>query len=309
MIDIISPVVDMGLVILALLFVASGLVFALRHVYPEKDFSELSARVRAWWAIAAIFFVVLMLNAKIAIGFFAILSFYALKEYLTLLKTRRADHRALLFGFAAVPLHYYWIAIGWYGVFIIFIPVYVFLCLPVILALAKETRGFIASASQIQWGLMAFVFGLSHLAFLLIQPVERSDGRSLLLFLVLIVQMSDVLQYGWGKTLGRRRILPAISPNKTWEGFLGGIASAIGLSLLVRFLTPFSMIETVLVSLLITLAGFFGGAVMSAIKRDLGAKDFGASIPGHGGVVDRLDSLCYAAPVFFHYVRYFHSIA
>jgi len=177
-----------------------------------------------------------------------------------------------------------------------------FLILPMQLVLSKETKGFVASASQIQWGLMAFVFGLSHLGFLLVFPfkVDPSvNGRTLLLFLVFVVEISDVLQYIWGRTLGRRKIIPAVSPNKTWEGFLGGVASAIGMSLLVRFLTPFSFKETAAVALLITIAGFFGGAVMSAVKRDFGVKDFGGIIPGHGGMLDRVDSLCYAAPIFF----------
>jgi phosphatidate cytidylyltransferase len=127
------------------------------------------------------------------------------------------------------------------------------------------------------------------------------------LFLVFVVEMSDVLQYIWGKTLGRHKIIPAVSPNKTWEGFIGGIASAMLLSLAIRFLTPFSIKETLLVSFLITVAGFCGGAVMSAVKRDFGVKDFGSMIPGHGGMLDRVDSLCYAAPIFFHYVRYFYT--
>jgi phosphatidate cytidylyltransferase len=135
---------------------------------------------------------------------------------------------------------------------------------------------------------------------------SAADGRSLVLFLVFVTEMSDVLQYVWGKLFGRHRILPAISPHKTWEGFVGGIASAVLLSLAVRFLTPFSPLETLGVSLLVTVVGFFGGAVMSAIKRDFGVKDFGALIPGHGGMLDRVDSLCYAAPVFFHFVRYVH---
>jgi phosphatidate cytidylyltransferase len=147
------------------------------------------------------------------------------------------------------------------------------------------------------------VFGLSHMAMLLTLP----GGRTLLLFLVFVTEMSDVLQYVWGKTLGRHKIIPAVSPNKTWEGFLGGIASATLASLLVRFLTPFSVGECLGVALLITLAGFAGGAVMSAVKRDFGVKDFGGIIPGHGGMLDRVDSLCYAAPIFFHYVRYFHG--
>jgi phosphatidate cytidylyltransferase len=156
---------------------------------------------------------------------------------------------------------------------------------------------------------MAFVFGLSHLAMLLTLPAidnSSANGRTLLLFLVFVVEMSDVLQFVWGKTLGRHKILPTVSPNKTWEGFLGGIITTSLAALLIRFLTPFTPLETVGVALLLTVAGFFGGAVMSAVKRDFGVKDFGGLIPGHGGMLDRVDSLCYAAPVFFHYLRYFH---
>jgi phosphatidate cytidylyltransferase len=302
-----SPIAQMGLIILAILVVASLIVLALRQLQPAKDFSELAARVWSWWIMAAVFWAIIVASDRLALIFFAFLSFWALKEYITLLKTRPADHRGLALTFLAIPVQYYWIATGWYGMFIIFIPVYMFLILPMQLVLAKETSGFVASASQIQWGLMAFVFGLSHLGFLLTLP-ERfgANGRMLLLFLVFVVEISDVLQYLWGKTLGRHKIIPAVSPNKTWEGFLGGIASAVALSLLVRFLTPFSWRETVAVSLLITVAGFFGGAVMSAVKRDFGVKDFGSIIPGHGGMLDRVDSLCYAAPIFFHYVRYFY---
>jgi phosphatidate cytidylyltransferase len=168
----------------------------------------------------------------------------------------------------------------------------------------------VESASQIQWGLMIFVFGLSHMAYLLTFPAiddTAANGRTLVLFLVFVVEMSDVLQYIWGKTFGSHKIIPTVSPNKTWEGFIGGVVSAMLLSLVIRFLTPFAIGETLIVSFLITVAGFFGGAVMSAVKRDFGVKDFGNVIPGHGGMLDRVDSLCYAAPLFFHYVRYFYT--
>lgn len=299
----------MGLIVLAVLAVATTAVVGIRLARPSKDYSELSARVRAWWIMAGLFFAAISFSDSVSLVFFGFLSFWAVKEYITLLKTRPADHHSLVLTFLAIPVQYYWIAIGWYGMFIIFIPVFVFLSLPVRLVLSKETAGFVASASQIQWGLMAFVFGLSHLGYLLTVPAYGAtgvNGRTLLLYLVFVVEMSDVLQYVWGKTLGKHKIIPAVSPNKTWEGFLGGIASATALSLLIRFLTPFSVAETILVGLIITVAGFCGGAVMSAVKRDFGVKDFGASIPGHGGMLDRVDSLCYAAPIFFHYVRYFH---
>jgi phosphatidate cytidylyltransferase len=324
-----APIWQMGLIILTMLLAASVLVGALRLTASQKDYAELSARVRSWWAMAVIFFGAVAAPNYVSLVFFAFLSFWAMKEYVTLLKTRPADHRGLVLTFLAIPIQYFWIGSGWYGMFIIFIPVYMFLILPARLVFSKETAGFVASASQIQWGLMAFVFGLSHLGFLLVLPnvglqlgpeawssiasiggaaasASGVNGRTLLLFLVFVVEISDVLQYVWGKTLGRRKIIPQVSPNKTWEGFLGGIASATLLSLAIRFLTPFSAPETILVSLLITLAGFCGGAVMSAVKRDFGVKDFGGLIPGHGGMLDRVDSLCYAAPIFFHYVRYFH---
>lgn len=304
-----SPMLRMGLVVLGVLVVASIAVAILRLAKPNKDFSELAARVRSWWVMAAVFFAAIIVSNRVSLVFFALLSFWAVKEYITLLKTRPADHHGLVLMFLSIPVQYYWIAIGWYGMFIIFIPVYIFLVLPMRLVLAKETAGFVASVSQIQWGLMAFVFGLSHVGYLLTLPTlggGSANGRTVLLFLVFVVEMSDVLQYVWGKTLGRHKIIPAVSPNKTWEGFIGGIASATALALLIRFLTPFSVIETIVVSLMITVAGFCGGAVMSAAKRDLGVKDFGSVIPGHGGMLDRVDSLCYAAPIFFHYVRYFY---
>jgi phosphatidate cytidylyltransferase len=309
-IESLPPVMRMGALVLGVLVVASAAVAALRRARPGQDFSELASRVRAWWMMAAVFFAAILVSDRLSLVFFGFLSFWAMKEYITLLKTRPADHHALVFTFLAIPIQYYWIAIGWYGMFIIFIPVYMLLALPVRMVLSKETSGFVASASQIQLGMMFFAFGLSHMAYLLtvgeVDPTG-ANGRTLVLFLVFVVEMSDVLQYVWGKTAGRHKIIPTVSPNKTWEGFVGGVISATLLSLAIRFLTPFSVKETLLVSLLITVAGFCGGAVMSAVKRDFGVKDFGSVIPGHGGMLDRVDSLCYAAPIFFHYVRYFYQ--
>lgn len=307
-----SPLLRMGLLVLGVLLVASLAVVVLRRARPGKDFSELSARIRAWWIMAAVFFAAIVVSNRVSLAFFALMSFWAMKEYVTLLETRPADHRALVLTFLAVPVQYVWIGLDppWYGMFIIFIPVYMLLVLPVRMVLARETRGFVESASQIHWGMMIFVFGLSHMAYLLTLPAindTNANGRTLVLFLVFVVEMSDVLQYIWGKSFGRHKIIPAVSPNKTWEGFIGGIASAMLLSLTIRFLTPFSIKETLLVSFLITIAGFCGGAVMSAVKRDFGVKDFGSIIPGHGGMLDRVDSLCYAAPIFFHYIRYFYT--
>jgi phosphatidate cytidylyltransferase len=102
-------------------------------------------------------------------------------------------------------------------------------------------------------------------------------------------------------------VAPAISPNKTWEGLIGGSASATALGAAIWWATPFTPVEAAGMAFLLTMMGFAGGLIMSAIKRDRGVKDYGALIGGHGGVLDRIDSLCFAAPVFFHLTRYFHA--
>src|ERR1043165_8569644 len=306
-----NPILRMGLLILSVLVVFSVVVAVVISALLQKNFSELAALVNAWWIMAAVFFGTITVSGRLSLLFFGFLSFWALKEYLTLLKTRPADHRALVWAFLLVPIQYVWVGMNWYGMLGVFIPVYMFLFLPVRLVLARETAGFVAAASQIQWGLMAFVFGLSHLAMLLTLPAipnSGANGRTLLLFLVFVVEMSDVLQFVWGKPLGRHKILPTVSPNKTWEGFLGGIATTSLASLVVGFLTPFTALQTIGAALLLAISGFAGGAVMSAVKRDFGVKDFGGLIPGHGGMLDRVDSLCYAGPVFFHPVRYFYYL-
>jgi len=138
-------------------------------------------------------------------------------------------------------------------------------------------------------------------------PIEgfAAGGKGLLLFLIFITQMNDVMQFVWGKLLGRNKILPKISPNKTWEGFLGGLLSSIVIGYFMRFLTPLSELEVILVSFLIAGVGFIGDVIVSAIKRDMGVKDMGGAIPGHGGVLDRIDSLSMTTPIFFHMVYFF----
>jgi phosphatidate cytidylyltransferase len=138
-------------------------------------------------------------------------------------------------------------------------------------------------------------------------PGYEGQNAKLMIFLVLVVQLSDVLQYVWGKSIGRRRIAATISPNKTWEGLVGGALSATAVGAALWWVTPFSPGAATLMALVLTLMGFAGGLIMSAIKRDRGVKDFGTLIEGHGGVLDRIDSLCFAAPVFFHLTRYFYA--
>ncbi|MBK1725217.1 phosphatidate cytidylyltransferase [Thiocystis violacea] len=272
--------------------------------------ANLNARTKSWWVMTAVFVAALATGGVGSVVLFALLSFVALRELITLTPTRRADHRTLFWAFFVfVPVQYLLVYDAWYGLFAIFIPVYAFLFVPVRTALAGDTSDFLARTAKIQWGLMIAVYCVSHAPALLMLQIPGYEGQSakLLLFLVVVVQLSDVLQYVFGKTVGRRRIVPALSPNKTWEGTIGGIASASLVGALLWWSTPFSPGAALLIALVINLAGFAGGLCMSAIKRDLGVKDFGTLIEGHGGVLDRIDSLCFAAPIFFHITRYFYT--
>jgi phosphatidate cytidylyltransferase len=241
---------------------------------------------------------------------FAFISFFALREFLTLTPTKIGDHRALSVAFfIVIPIQYLLIATSWYGLFSIFIPVYGFSFLPSISVLAHDTESFLERSAKIQWGLMITVYCISHVPALLPLPIPGyADENPLLMFyLILVVQMSDVLQYVFGKLFGKTKIAPVVSPSKTVEGFVGGAASATLIGAAMWWITPFAPLQSAGMAFIIVLMGFLGGLVLSAVKRSLGAKDWGSMIEGHGGVMDRMDSVSFAAPIFFHATRYFFT--
>lgn len=301
--------------IFAVLAGASVVGFILHRLYRDTPgyptVQNLNARIRAWWVMVLLIGVAFAFGKAGVIILSGFASFAALREFITLTPTRRGDHIALACAFFVVlPLQYWLIWIDWYGLYAIFIPVYVFLFLPIIAALRGDTTDFIRRIAEVQWGLMISVFCVSHVPALLTLSIPGFDDSRVLLiaFLVIVVQSSDVLQYVWGKLIGRHRIAPSLSPSKTVEGFVGGVASATVLGAALWWITPFSPAQAGLMALLITLMGFCGGLVMSAIKRDRGVKDWGQTIEGHGGMLDRLDSVIFAAPIFFHVTRYYWSV-
>ena len=293
-----------------LLATATLIVLLMRWLAPGTDYTELVQRIRSWWVMVVIFTVAMALSRNISLFFFALISFLALKEYLSMISTRRADHRVLFWAYLAIPLQYYWVADEWYGVFIIFIPVYAFLFLPLRMLIIGETKGFLHAVGTLHWGLMTMVFSISHVAYLLVLPPAGNPvagGGGLVLYLVFLTQFNDVSQYVWGKILGSHKIIPKVSPNKTWEGFLGGVATTVLLAvLLATVLTPLGWKMAVLAGLIISMGGFVGDITISAIKRDIGIKDTSRLLPGHGGILDRIDSLTYTAPLFFHFIYYLY---
>ncbi len=290
-------------------FVLLTLVFSTALIYSKFPTQELKDRINSWWIIIAFFTLGAMLNTTMAMFFFGLLSYLALKEYFSLIPSRQTDRRVMFYAYLAIVPQYYFAGIEWYGMFIIWIPVLMFLILPFRQVLIGETQGFLENTSRVQWGLMMFVFGLSHLAYMItLLPAGSNSvgGTELVLYLVLLTELNDVLQYVWGKSIGKRKIIPKVSPNKTVEGFLGAFVSISILAVLFSFLTPFTWYEALIAGMIISWAGFIGDVVVSMIKRDIGVKDSGNMLPGHGGILDRVDSLIYTAPLFFHYVYYLY---
>jgi phosphatidate cytidylyltransferase len=297
--------------LLAVLTLASAIGYVLqRRLSPDGSnavVENLNDRIRAWWIMVVLMGLALIGGKTGVTLLFAFCSFAALREFITLTNTRRADHWALATGFFVIlPVQYYLVWIDWYGLYSIFIPVYAFLLMPIIAALRGDTDHFLVRIAEVQWALMICVFCTSYVPALLSLDIPGYQGRNLLLiaFLVIVVQVSDVLQYVWGKLLGRTKIAPKLSPSKTLEGLVGGALSATAIGAGLSWMTPFTPLQAAFLSLIIVLMGFFGGLVMSAIKRDRGVKDWGHLIAGHGGFIDRLDSVVFSAPIFFHLVRY-----
>jgi len=309
------PLVQLFLGVFALLAVATltGRFLARRAgggADSAATLANLGERITSWWAIVAILAAAFALGPGATILLFALVSFWCLREFTSLTPTPVSDHYAVAAAFYLfLPLQYLLLWDDWYGLFAIAIPVYGFLLLPLIAVLSGETRDFLPRIAKVQWALMLAVYCASHAPALLLLDVPGAPAGNfgLLAFLLLVAQGSDVLQYVFGKTLGRRRIAPRVSPNKTWEGFLAGGATATLLGGALSWLTPFGFAQALAMALAVVLAGFAGGLVLSAVKRSLGAKDWGSMVEGHGGMLDRMDSLAFAAPVFFHLTRYFFT--
>lgn len=316
-----SPEVRGGLVAIFVgLGVASLGVQLWRRVDSQRVQHLWQMRVRTWWFIAGLFGWSLLLSPTTAIAFLGFVSFLALKEFLSLTPTRRADRRVLFWAYLAIPVQFYLAGAQWYGMFIVFIPVMVFAWLPTRMILIGDTSGYLRAAGTLHWGMMITVFSLSHAAFLLGLEVGDTPryapqypsatgtlhpGPGLLMLLVLMTECNDGFQVIWGKALGRRQVAPTVSPGKTWVGFLGGLATTIAVTaLLGPQLTLMDWKASLLAGVLIGVSGFAGDLNMAALKRDLGIHDFGSTLPGHGGVLDRVDSFTFTAPLFFHFIYY-----
>jgi len=301
--------------VLLLLGAASTVVVILRRrVDSGLDpaiLDNFSMRVRAWWILCTALAAGFLMGQAATVALFGLIAFWALREFITLTPTRPGDHRTLFWVFfLCTPLQFFLVAAGVYGLYSILIPVYAFLLIPANIALSGDPKRFLERTAKIQAGLLICVYCLSHAPALLTLdlPGNEPGGKVRLLFyFIVMVQLSDVLQYAWSHLPSRHVIVPTINPTKTWEGLLGGAATLTLLGAALWWVTPFPYWMSAGMSLVIALMGTAGSLTMSAIKRDRGVKDYGTLVVGHGGVLDRIDSLCFAAPVFFHFTRSYLS--
>jgi phosphatidate cytidylyltransferase len=302
--------------VLALLAVATGFGQVLKRQTSSNINPEVvrlfQLRLRTWWFMCSLLALTFLVGRAATVVMFGAVSFWALREFVTLTPTRPGDHRALFWVFFIfTPLQFLLVGMELPDLYTVLIPVYGFLFIPARAAFSGDFKRFLERAAKIQSGLMICVYCLSHAPAILSlrfdpaqqAPPDYEANSRLLFFFVLVVQMGDVFCYFWGKLLGKHVIAPAINPDKTWEGFLGGVGSATLLGAALYWATPFDPAWAAGMSMLITVTGFAGGMTLSAIKRDRGVRDYGTLVVGHGGVLDRIDSICFAAPVFYHAVR------
>ena len=291
---------------------ATGFILKARAVTDSSRavISNLNARVNAWWVMVAVVAVAFTLGRDATLVLFAMASFFALREFITLTPTRQSDYRPLLLSFyIVVPAQYLLIGYKQYGTFAIFIPVYAFLLLPAIGTFAGDTHNFLERCAKVQWGIMITVYCISCAPALLLLHIPGYEGSQplLLFYLLFIVQLSDVMQYVFGKLFGKTKLAPRVSPSKTVEGLVGGGLTTTAIGGAMWWITPFTWEQSLLMSFIIVTMGVLGGLTLSAVKRSLGAKDWGVMIEGHGGMLDRFDSVSFAAPIFFHATRYFFT--
>ncbi len=300
------------LAVLALLILGTLAALVLPAMQPGK-WSDLGPRMRSWWVMAVLVGGALLLGWQVTAILFAFISFLALKEYLTLAPTRKEDRPIVLLAYLSVFLNYGLIFTEGlfddsYQIYLVFTPVYVFLIAAAAMAWIGRTDGYLATVGIVHWGTVVCVYNIGYIAYLMRVPdIEApAGGAGLVFFLIFITQLNDVAQYCWGKAFGKTKITPKVSPNKTWEGAIGGwITAAAVFYFLAPYFTPLSPVHAAIMGVVVPMAGFFGDITMSAVKRDIGVKDTSHLIPGHGGVLDRLDSLTFAAPIYFHLLAFF----
>jgi phosphatidate cytidylyltransferase len=277
----------------------------------RKEHRRVDAIIRTSWFMALVFWVGWAAGDGVALTLFGLVSFFSLREFLTLSPTRLGDHRSLVLAFFVVlPVQYLLIWGGFFDLFTVLIPVYAFLALPLASALANDPIRFLERNAKLQWGIMVCIYGMSHVPALLLLKFPGYEGRNafLVFYLVLVVQICMLTQHFAARRLQRKPVAPAISLSFTWQSWGLGLLAGSLVGALLAGITPWVPATAFAAAFVACVAGSLGHFVMKALKRDRGIPSWGSqgqSVTGAGGLLDRVDALCFAAPVFFHSARWY----
>ncbi|VAW57713.1 Phosphatidate cytidylyltransferase [hydrothermal vent metagenome] len=272
---------------------------------PDKDYTDLKQRIHSWWWIVGVLFIALIMDKNYAIIVLAIFSFIALKEFLSILPGGQVDRSVAFWAYLSIPVQYYFISIQAYDLFVVFIPIYIFLFLPIRMIFAGNSKDFIKSAGTMHWGVVLTVFSISHIAYLLVLPEKNlaAGNIGLVIFLLFMTQFNEVSQYVLSKMFGKHKIFPNFNSNKTWEGVLGGMILIVSVATIIGpLLTPLTRELSFFSGFLISFFGLIGGVVVSSIKRDLDTNASASVTPVRSGILDRFHGLVFTSPLFFHYL-------
>ncbi len=279
----------------------------------QTGLHDFRALLATSWGMVVVFWVAWASGETLATLLFAVIAFFALREFITLSPTRRGDHRSLVLAFFVVlPIQFWLVGTRHFDLFTVFVPVYVFLAIPVVSALSGDPQRFLERNAKLQWGIMVCIYGMSHVpALLLLQfPRRNYEGKQafLVFFLVIVVQTCMLVQHLVTRRLRRPPSLPGISSSFHWESWSWGVIAGSALGAMLSFITPFQPVQALLTAFVACVAGSLGHLVMKALKRDRGVTAWGPSgrsVTGANGLLDRVDALCFAAPIFFHSVRWY----
>ena len=297
------------------------IVLSLRERGDDEAGEKRRTEIKDWlallqtsWFMVTVFWVGWAAGDTVATVLFAFLAFFTLREFITLSPTRRGDHRSLVLAFFVVlPLQFLLVGSQRFDLFTVFIPVYVFLAIPVVSALADDPQRFLERNAKLQWGIMVCVYGMSHVPALLLLDFKGYQGKSafMVFFLVFVVQTCMLIQHLVSRKLQRAPVAPNVSRSFNWTSWAIGVLAASFLGGLLSAITPFKPAQALAMALIACVAGSMGHLVMKALKRDRGITNWGAegrSVTGAGGLLDRVDALCFSAPVFFHSVRWYFDL-
>ena len=275
---------------------------------------EFNALLSTSWLMSTVFWVGWAAGETMATVLFGLVAFFALREFITLSPTRQGDHRSLVLAFFVVlPMQFALVITRRFDLVTVFIPVYVFLAIPVVSALADDPQRFLERNAKLQWGIMVCVYGISHVPALLLLKFPDYQGKNafLVFFLVFVVQSCMTVQHLVDRRWPRKPIAPHVSQTFNWTGWFIAVGSASLMGGILSGLTPFKPAQAVAMAFIACVAGSLGHLVMKALKRDRGITNWGSegkSVTGATGLLDRVDALCFAAPVFFHSVRWYFGV-